>query len=72
MVTLLEAAGADVVSGDDPEPSNVSIPGSTKIAVRGPHADPGVAGGYWFWGAADNLRLPTSNAIDIAEKLLAS
>ncbi len=29
------------------------------------------SGAWWFWGAADNLRLPAANAVKLAEKLLA-
>jgi aspartate-semialdehyde dehydrogenase len=32
---------------------------------------PGVPGGVWFWGAADNLRLAATNAVRIAEELRA-
>jgi aspartate-semialdehyde dehydrogenase len=34
--------------------------------------DPKVANGIWIWGAADNLRLAATNAVRIAEELIAS
>jgi len=68
----LEAAGFLTMDGDEPEPSNVSIAGSPQAVIRQATRDPGVEGGYWFWGVADNLRVASANAISIAEKLLAS
>jgi len=34
-----------------------------------PEADAVRAGAWWFWGAADNLRLPAWNAVKLAEKI---
>jgi aspartate-semialdehyde dehydrogenase len=68
----LQEAGFTVLDGDDPEPSNVSVAGSPLPVIRRAEADPGVENGYWFWGAADNLRVATANAIRVAERLLAS
>jgi aspartate-semialdehyde dehydrogenase len=33
--------------------------------------DPSVPEGQWFWGVADNLRLAATNAVRIAEELVA-
>jgi aspartate-semialdehyde dehydrogenase len=68
----LEAAGFQIVRGEDPGPSNVSAAGEPKALLGAALPDGSVAHGYWFWGAADNLRLPTSNALQIAERLLVS
>lgn len=68
----LQEAGFTVFAGEDPEPSNISVAGNADPAIRRAERDPGVEGGYWFWGASDNMRLASVNAVRIAEKLLAS
>jgi aspartate-semialdehyde dehydrogenase len=50
-------------------PSNVSAAGESVIQLAVPEVDPGHAGTWWFWGAADNIRLPAWNAVKLAEKL---
>ena len=42
----------------------------TRGLSAGPQADPAASGAWWFWLAADNLRLPAANAVKLAEKLL--
>ena len=66
----LEAAGFRSASEEDPGPSNTSVAGEPQAIITGAVGDPGVPQGYWFWGAADNLRLATANATQIAERLL--
>ena len=68
--TRLEAAGFEIARGDDAGPSNVSVAGEPKAVLGVAAPDGSVPHGYWFWGAADNHRLPASNAIQIAEKIL--
>lgn len=68
----LEAAGFRSAGRDEPGPSNVGVAGERQAIITGPVCDPGVPQGYWFFGAADNLRLATANATQIAEKLLVS
>jgi aspartate-semialdehyde dehydrogenase len=68
----LEAAGVQLGSPGDAAPSNVSVAGENCLVLGQMEADTNVEGAYWFWGAADNLRLPAANAVRIAEKLLAS
>jgi aspartate-semialdehyde dehydrogenase len=70
LAASLEAAGLQIAGGDDPGPSNVSVAGEAQAVVSVAAPDGGVPHGYWFWGAADNYRLPASNALQIAEKLL--
>jgi aspartate-semialdehyde dehydrogenase len=67
----LAAAGISVEKGGT-SPSNVSVAGESHIQVAHMEADPSVARGWWLWGAADNVRLATANALRIAEKLIAS
>jgi aspartate-semialdehyde dehydrogenase len=50
-------------------PSNVSAAGEKLIQLAKPEADASQPGTWWFWGAADNIRLPAANAVKLAEKL---
>jgi aspartate-semialdehyde dehydrogenase len=50
-------------------PNNISAAGETVIQLSKPHGDRLQAGSWWFWGAADNIRLPAWNAVKLAEKL---
>ena len=54
----------------DQGPSNVSAAGENVIQLAVPDPDPAQVGTWWFWGAADNVRLPAWNAVKLAEKLL--
>ncbi len=63
-------AGFSVASDEDGTPSNVSAAGGNTIQLGVPQSDPTVHGTWWFWGAADNVRLPAWNAVKLAEKLL--
>src|SRR5215472_9387488 len=57
-------------TAEDCTPSNVSAAGENTIQLGVPQSDPTVKGTWWFWGAADNVRLPAWNAVKLAEKLL--
>jgi aspartate-semialdehyde dehydrogenase len=50
-------------------PSNMSAAGETVVQLSKPHSDFLQLGSWWFWGAADNIRLPAANAVKLAEKL---
>ena len=65
----LGSVGAKVAAADDPSPSNVSVAGEQDIHLAPLDVDPNVPNGIWIWGAADNLRLPATNAVRIAEEL---
>jgi len=52
-------------------PNNISVAGETTVQLSKPHADFLHPGSWWFWGAADNIRLPAWNAVKLAEKLAA-
>lgn len=58
------------ITADDAAPSNISSAGETSLQISAPQADPSTSGAWWFWSAADNLRLPAANAVKLAEKLL--
>src|SRR3984893_5127160 len=51
-------------------PSNVSVSGSNSIQLSIPEPDASNPETWWFWGAADNMHLPTANAVKLAEMLL--
>jgi len=71
----LEAAfvklGVKVTGPDETPPSNVSVAGESDIHLARFEPDPNVGGGLWIWGVADNLRLAATNAVRIAEELVA-
>jgi len=50
--------------------SNLTAAGETSIQLARPEADPSHPGTWWFWGAADNIRVPAANAVKLAEMLL--
>ena len=70
LAARLEAAGFQTTGIEDPGPSNIAVAGEPKALITAAALDPSVPHGYWFWGAADNYRLPVSNATQIAEKIL--
>jgi aspartate-semialdehyde dehydrogenase len=51
-------------------PSNVSSAGEISLQLAPPSPDAYAPGAFWFWAAADNLRLSASNAVKLAERLL--
>jgi aspartate-semialdehyde dehydrogenase len=59
------------ITADDAAPSNISSAGETSLQLSAPQRDPSNSGTWWFWAAADNLRVPAGNAVKLAEKLLA-
>jgi aspartate-semialdehyde dehydrogenase len=72
--TIAEAcqkAGFSILPGTDLGPSNISAAGETSIQLSVPQPDSSKEGAWWFWGAADNIRLPAWNAVKLAEKLIA-
>lgn len=63
--------GVKIAAPGDPAPSNVSAAGESEILLGRVDADPNVPGSVWLWGVADNLRLAATNAVRIAEEVLA-
>jgi aspartate-semialdehyde dehydrogenase len=63
--------GAKVAASTEDAPTNVSVAGESEIQLARIEADPSVAAGVWLWGVADNLRLAATNAVRIAEGLVA-
>lgn len=59
-----------LLADESAAPSNVSSAGEITLQLAPPAADSSAPGAFWFWAAADNLRLPASNAVKLAESLL--
>jgi len=74
-VEQLEAAfanlGVRIGAAGESAPTNVSVAGESEIQLARIEGDASVAAGVWLWGVADNLRLAATNAVRIAEELLA-
>ena len=64
-----ERAGFALPAEAGAAPSNVSVAGEKAPHIARPEADPARPGTWWFWGAADNIRLPAANAVKLAEML---
>jgi aspartate-semialdehyde dehydrogenase len=71
----LEAAlaklGVKIAGPGEAAPTNVSVAGESEIHLARIEPDPHIAHGVWIWGVADNLRLAATNAVRIAEELVA-
>jgi len=63
--------GVKVAQVADEAPSNASVAGESEIHLARIEADPNVANGVWIGGAADGLRLAATNAVRIAEEMIA-
>jgi aspartate-semialdehyde dehydrogenase len=68
----LIALGVEIRPPGDPPPTNVSVAGEGRIQLMPLEPDLNVGNGIWIWGVTDNLRLAASNAVQIAEELIAS
>jgi aspartate-semialdehyde dehydrogenase len=68
---VFASLGAKVDALGEAGPTNISIAGESEIHLGPMEADPSVPAGRWFWGVADNLRLAATNAVRIAEELVA-
>lgn len=64
--------GGKIAAADDPSPDNVSVAGESDIQFGHVSTDPNIPGGVWIWGVADHLRLAATNAVRIAEELIAT
>jgi aspartate-semialdehyde dehydrogenase len=59
------------IEGLEAGPTNISVVGENEIHLARIEPDPNVASGVWLWGVADDLRLSATNAVRIAEELVA-
>lgn len=62
-------AGFSLVAANEPAPNNVSVAAETTVFLRQPEPDASREASWWFWGAADNLRLPAWSGCKLAEWL---
>lgn len=69
LLAAVKSAGFHVMK--DSGPSNVSAAGESFIQLAAPEGESIAQDTCWFWGAADNIRLPAYNAVKLAEKLIA-
>src|SRR5467141_317784 len=69
LIAACKEAGWTIVEGGEAGPSNVSVAGESQLFMSEPRADLSRAGAWWFWGAADNLRLPAASGIKLADWL---
>lgn len=69
IVEILKKAGLSVEEDASMPLGNLSVAGESTIHLAMPEPDPAQPGTWWFWGAADNIRLPAWNAVKLAEKL---
>ena len=67
----LAKLGVKIAGPGDIPPTNVSAAGETEIQIARIEPDPNIASGVWIWGVADNLRLAATNAVRVAEELVA-
>jgi len=66
-----QALRVHVAQKDEPSPDIVTAAGQSEIQLARVDEDSSVKTGLWLWGVADNLRLGATNAVRIAEELLA-
>ncbi len=69
LIAACREAGWAVAGDAEAAPSNVSVAGESQLFMSEPRADLSRAGAWWFWGAADNLRLPAASGIKLADWL---
>ena len=69
VIAACEESGFFIPSDGEPGTSNVSVAGEKVAHLAKPERDPARAGTWWFWGGADNIRMPAANAVKLAEML---
>ncbi len=63
----LASAGLGVAAAGEPRPTSMSVMGRPEAVLGQAERAAGQAGGFWLWGAADNVRLVAANAVAMAE-----
>src|SRR6266404_1464070 len=71
LVEILRKSGFSLEIAASSPLGNIVAAGDPSIHLAAPEDDPANPGTWWFWGAADNIRLPAATAIKLAEKLVA-
>src|SRR6266481_2644224 len=70
LIEICRKSGFTIDSDASSPLGNLSASGDSAIHLALPDGDPARPGTWWFWGAADNIRLPATAAIKLAEKLV--
>jgi aspartate-semialdehyde dehydrogenase len=70
LVELCRESGFTLDSDAAAPLGNLKASGDSAIHLAFPESDPAQPSTWWFWGAADNIRLPAATAIKLAEKLV--
>jgi aspartate-semialdehyde dehydrogenase len=70
LIASCRKAGFTIDADSDSPLGNLTASGDSAIHLAAPEQDPAQKGNWWFWGAADNVRVPASTAIKLAEKLV--
>jgi len=69
LAEICRKAGFTLNSDENSPLGNLNASGDSAIHLAIPESDPAQPDAWWFWGAADNVRVPASTAIKLAEKL---
>jgi len=69
LLEICRKAGFTLDSDASSPLGNLNASGDSSIHLALPESDSAQPGTWWFWGAADNIRLPAATAIKLAEKL---
>jgi aspartate-semialdehyde dehydrogenase len=70
LVEICRKAGFTLESDPNSPLGNLNASGDSAIHLALPESDPAQSGSWWFWGAADNVRVPANIAVKLAEKLV--
>jgi aspartate-semialdehyde dehydrogenase len=70
LLEICRQAGFAIDADGSAPLGNLNASGDSSIHLALPEADPAQPGTWWFWGAADNIRLPAATAIKLAEKVV--
>lgn len=70
IVEALTSSDVEVRVGDQEPPTNVGVAGQAGITVGAIVADRNQPRAFWFWLAADNLRIAAENAVEVVREHL--
>jgi len=70
LIALCRKTGFTLDAEDSSPLGNLSAAGDAAIHLALPEDDSAKPDTWWFWGAADNIRLPAITAVKLAEKHL--
>jgi aspartate-semialdehyde dehydrogenase len=70
LIEICRKAGFTLDSDASSPLGNLNASGDSAIHLALPEDDSAHPGSWWFWGAADNIRLPAATAVKLAEKLI--